>query len=242
MSMKPDIIFENEFVVAINKPSGLVVHSDGKTEEPSVVDWLLETFPEVEGVGESGMTASGVEVARPGIVHRIDRDTSGVLVIARTEDAYKYLKRQFKQRTIKKRYRAFVYGKMKQERGSINRPIGRHNADFRRFTAQKNRRGNEREAITSYSVRETSDEASYIDVMPLTGRTHQIRVHMKALHHPVICDSLYAHKQEPILGFKRLALHAHQITFIDPARSEHTVVAPLPDDFLHAEALLQGDI
>jgi len=169
------------------------------------------------------------------VTHRLDRETSGVLLLARTQVAYERLKGQFQKNKIKKNYRAFVYGKIKQNRGNISLPIGRSKGDFRKFSADRSVRGNEREAETIYNLIFATDEVSYINVMPQTGRTHQIRVHMLAIHHPVVCDSLYAPKQPCILGFDRLALHAYSVRFIDLEGNEQVVEAPLPDDFLSAE-------
>jgi len=238
--MEPEILFETENIVAINKPAGLVVHYDGKTKESTVVDWVEKTYPETKGVGEPLILSTGEVIKRSGIVHRLDRDTSGVLLIARTQDAYEYLKKQFKEGTIKKAYRAFVYGKIDQNRGSIRRPIGRSQADFRKFSAAKRIRGNEREAETVYNLITATDSVSYLNVLPQTGRTHQIRVHMLAINHPVVCDSLYAPNRECMLGFKRLALHAYSILFKDMDGGERTIEAPLPPDFCKAEEVLKS--
>lgn len=238
--MEPEILYETENIVAINKPAGLVVHYDGKTKEPTVVDWVEKTYPESCGVGEPLTLSTGEVIQRSGIVHRLDRDTSGILLVARTQEAYEFLKRQFKDGTIKKTYRAFVYGKIDQNRGNIRRPIGRSQADFRKFSAAKRMRGNEREAETVYNVIQTTPEVTYINALPQTGRTHQIRVHMLAIHHPVVCDSLYAPKKECILGFNRLALHAYTISFKDIDGTERTIEAPLPSDFLKAEEALKS--
>lgn len=238
--MEPEILFETENIVAINKPAGLVVHYDGKTKEPTVVDWVEKTYPEAKGVGEPLTLSTGEVIKRSGIVHRLDRDTSGVLLIARTQDAYEFLKKQFKEGTIKKIYRAFVYGKIDQNRGSIRRPIGRSQGDFRKYSAAKRIRGNEREAETVYNLITATDSVSYLNVLPQTGRTHQIRVHMLAINHPVVCDALYAPNRECMLGFKRLALHAYSILFKDMDGKVRTIEAPLPPDFCKAEEALKS--
>lgn len=235
--MKKDIeiIFENEDIVAINKPAGLVVHYDGKTKEPSVVDWVKENYPQTQGVGEPTKLSSGETIDRPGIVHRLDRETSGVLLIAKNQEAYEHLKKQFQKSSVRKIYKAFVYGKIKQSRGKISRPIGRSKNDFRKHSASKQLRGKEREATTIYNVVKSTDEVTYITAYPQTGRTHQIRVHMLSIHHPVLCDSLYVPFKEHLLGFDRLALHAYSIEFRDTKGGTVEITAPLPDDFIEAE-------
>jgi len=235
MTYELEVLYEGDNIMVVNKPPGLVVHADGRTNEPSVADWVVAAYPETHAVGEPIVNGDDSVIERPGIVHRLDRNTSGALIIARSEPAYKYLKRQFQNGDVRKTYRAFVYGKIKQSRGSINRPIGRSKHDFRQFSAARSTRGRSRDAMTVYNVIVAEDEATYLTIIPKTGRTHQIRVHLKALHHPVVCDSLYAPGQACLLGFKRLALHAHTVTFRDTKQVEHTIEAPLPDDFVHAE-------
>ena len=233
-----DIIFENKDLVIINKPSGLVVHSDGKTEEPSVADWLLEKYPEIKEVGEPWETPAGKIIYRPGIVHRLDRETSGVLVVAKTQASFLYLKDLFQARAIKKIYHAFVYDEVKQDEGVIDRPIARSKKDFRLWSAQRGARGAAREALTRFAVLKRNGEASYLEIRPETGRTHQIRVHFKAINHPIVCDRLYAPKRSPILGFERLALHAKSIEFKGLDGKEIKVEAPLPSDFQKALDLM----
>jgi 23S rRNA pseudouridine1911/1915/1917 synthase len=238
--MKIPILHQDSHIVAINKPAGLVVHSDGKTKEPALSDWIAENFPQAADVGEPIILADGGVINRPGIVHRLDRDTSGVMLIALTQEGFNHLKRQFQDRDIEKIYHTFVYGIMKEDDGIIDRPITRSRKDFRLWSAQRGGRGEARDAVTHYKVlnRIESDnkdaEATFVEVSPKTGRTHQIRVHFKAINHPVIADPLYAPKREPILGFERLALHARQITFADMDNNEITIQAPYPDDFTFA--------
>ncbi len=225
------ILYEDNDIVAINKPAGLVVHGDGRTTEPTVVDWILEKYPEAKDVGEPIELTNGGTIIRPGIVHRIDRDTSGVLLIAKTENAFVFLKSQFQRRDTRKTYNAFVYGSMKENEGEINRPITRSRKDFRLWSAQRGGRGEARDAVTIYKVLKRTEEASFIEAHPLTGRTHQIRVHFKAINHPIVADALYAPKREALLGFKRLALHAREIIFENIAGKEIHVEAPYPPDF-----------
>ncbi len=236
--MNIDILYEDKHIVAINKPAGLVVHADGRTTEKTVVDWVLEHYPEVKDVGEPIELTKGGTIIRPGIVHRIDRDTSGVLLIAKTEDGFVFLKSQFQRRQVKKTYHAFVYGVMKEKEGEINRPIARSRKDFRLWSAQRGGRGEARDAVTTYKALKYGDDVTFIEAHPLTGRTHQIRVHFKAINHPVVADPLYAPKREAILGFKRLALHAREVIFETIEGKEVKVEAPYPADFEVALSML----
>lgn len=232
--MEPTVLFETDHELVIDKPSGLLVHGDGRTQESTVVDWLLVRNPEIADVGESWEKDDGTVIPRPGIVHRLDRDTSGVMVIAKTEEAFQNLKQQFQDRTVEKMYNCFVYGKMPEQSGTIDRPIGKSSKDIRLWSAQRGARGKMRDAITEYRVLEELPEASFLEVNLKTGRTHQIRVHMKAVHHPVVCDELYAPKQKCILGFNRLALHARRLDFVGVSGEAISTEAPLPTMFTRA--------
>jgi 23S rRNA pseudouridine1911/1915/1917 synthase len=238
-----DIVYEDNDILAINKPAGLVVHADGRTKEQTVTDWILEKYPDVKGIGEPLTLSNGTIIDRPGIVHRIDRDTSGVLLIAKNQNAFLYLKSQFQNREVEKKYNAFVYGEIKDQEGLqggiIDRPIARSKKDFRLWSAQRGSRGEARDAITEYEILLKTNISrekgyTYIEARPKTGRTHQIRVHLKAINHPVICDTLYAPKREPALGFSRLALHARSIIFSNLKGEKVTAEAPLPPDFTAA--------
>ncbi len=227
-----EILFENENVVALNKPAGIAVHPDGKNEFFTVVDFLLEKYPKIAEVGEPMILSNGERILRPGIVHRIDKDTSGVLLVARTPEGYAYLKEQFQNREVKKTYFAFVYGKMSEERGTIDLPIGRGALGKR--VAGSGAKGELREAHTKFRTLKSESEVSCLEVWPLTGRTHQIRVHLKAIHHSIVCDPLYAPHREALLGFQRLALHAGRISFEDLDGSKREIKAPFPADFEEA--------
>jgi len=232
------VLFEDEDALVLNKPAGLVVHGDGKTDEATLVDWLLESHPNIRGVGEPLQISDGSVIDRPGIVHRIDRETSGVLVVAKNQQAFEFLKKQFQNREIEKKYLTFLYGVMKDDRGVIDRPIGKSKKDFRLRSAQRGARGELREAITEYKVLRCGEHATYVEARPKTGRTHQLRVHFKAVHHPIVCDKLYAPKRDCILGFVRLALHASSLRFALLSGEKLEVEAPLPEDFERAEGLL----
>ncbi len=243
--MNPTILFENNNLLVINKPAGLVVHGDGKNQEPSVVDWILEQYPEINGVGENmhiEHKGEMIEINRPGIVHRIDRDTSGCLLIARTQESFLYLKNLFQTKNLEKKYHALVYGSLKNESGIIDIPIGRHPKDFRLKVAGTRGRGQTRDAQTLYRVlgdyydpkSKPQESYTFVECKPLTGRTHQIRVHMKYINHPLVSDPLYKGKRKNALGLERTALHAQSLSFVDPQGESVTVMCPYPQDFVDA--------
>jgi len=223
-----EILYEDADILVINKPAGLVVHSDGRTKEPTVSEWFLNKYPEAKDVGDR----MG-EIERPGVVHRIDRETSGILLLAKTKEGHAALKEQFQNREIEKIYHLFVYGDMKDDRGKIDLPIGRSSRDFRKRSAQKGARGELREAVTYYEVlkRSLDKTFTFVEAKPKTGRTHQIRVHFQALHHPVVGDPLYASGKPKLLGFERTALHARRISFSNLKGEKIMVEAPYPRDF-----------
>ena len=237
MNLDPKILYEEESVLVINKPAGLMVHGDGRSKEKTLADWLLEKYPEMKDTGEPWEhPETGVVIPRPGIVHRLDKETSGVMVVAKNQETFLYLKKQFQERKIKKGYKAIVWGWVKEDEGIIDKPIGRSKKDFRMWSAQRGARGIMREAVTQFKVlnrfEQKEEKFSYIEVYPKTGRTHQIRVHLKYLNHPVVCDTLYAAKRAcPLLGFSRLALHAFSIEFSLSDGSIKKIEAPLSDDF-----------
>lgn len=232
---KIKILYEEDDFMVLNKPSGIIIHpSEKKREGFFVTSWITEKYPEIKKIGEPIKLKSGEEILRPGIVHRLDRETSGVIVVAKTDKAFEYLKSLFKDKKIKKSYLAFVYGLVKKDKGTIERPIGKSAKDFRLWSAQRGAKGKIREAITNYQVLAKNNEVSFLKISPLTGRTHQIRVHFKAVNHPVVSDSLYAPKKEPVLGFKRTALHAVSVEFKNLKGKNLLIKAPLPEDFVTA--------
>lgn len=250
-------IYEDEYLAAINKPAGLVVHPDGRSTDHTLADWILKEYPDTKNVGEPLVLSNGKTIFRPGIVHRLDKETSGVLVIAKTEEAFLFLKKQFQSREVKKTYRAIVYGAMKKDSGVIEKPIGKSRSDFRKWSAEYGARGVMREAMTEYKVLARGalplgDEAiklkvkrshleakppsdfrvTYLEVSPKTGRMHQIRVHLKAIGYPVVCDSLYAKGKPCPPEIGRLALHALSLELVIPSGERMKFEAPLPDDFI----------
>lgn len=228
------VVYEDDEILAINKPAGLTVHADGRTKEMTLVDWIIKNYPDIKGVGEPLTLSSGEVVDRPGIVHRIDRDTTGLLIIAKTQKSFVYLKSLFHDRKIRKEYHAFVYGSLPKDFGTIDRPIGRSRTDFRKWSAEPKSRGELREAETYYEVLKRGEGATFIKALPKTGRTHQIRVHFKAISHPIVADGLYAPKREKILGFERTALHAFSLEFATSQGRILILNAPYPEDFSKA--------
>ena len=268
--MKIKILYEDKDILVIEKPSGITVHPDGRQtsgkKEEFITDWVLKNYPKTKDVGES-MFFEGAEIKKPGIVHRLDRETSGVLLLAKTKKAYEFLKEQFQNREIKKTYVTVVEGWMREDRGVINKSIGRSPSDFRRRSAGRGARGELKEAITRYKVlkrftakisenhtlrhshsvlegqgpsvySEDSSEYNfqkftYLEVYPKTGRTHQIRVHMKYLNHPVLCDELYNPDGACPKKLDRLALHAKSIEFKNLKGETIKIESPIPKEILN---------
>ncbi len=228
-------LFETNDILVINKPPGILVHPDGKKNTQTITDWILDTYPMIAGVGEPAVV-QGMNIDRPGIVHRLDEETSGVLIIAKTQNAFQYLKQQFQSHQIEKEYHAFVWGHFKEEEGEVNQPIGRSRGDFRKWLSGRGIRGESREAFTKWKVLtqffdENKNPFSFLALFPKTGRTHQLRVHMKYLQRPIVSDPLYASSKLQALGFRRVALHARTIRFFDANGVKIEVSAPYPKDF-----------
>lgn len=234
------ILYEDDDIVAVSKPVGVMTHRDGKSDAESVSDWFLSKYPDAKGVGESMRRQSGEVIEKPGIVHRLDTDTSGVLVLAKTQAAHAFLKEAFQNRTVQKTYLAFVYGVLKEKKGVIDFSIGRSRKDFRLRSAQPRARGTLRDALTRYEVVGETLTHSLVKAMPETGRTHQIRVHLKAIHHPVVCDKLYAPNHPCDLGLTRLGLHAYSIDIPLIGGGRTVITAPTPEDLSQAIAPFPG--
>lgn len=243
--MNIQIITQTPDYAVINKPAGISVHKSGQREEYTVADWVLENFPQAAEVGEPLKIGTGELIHRHGIVHRIDKATSGALLIALNQTAYEHFKKQFKDREVRKSYRAFLYGNLKEEHLTITEPIGKHKKDFRKRTTTRNSRGEVKPAVTFFRVIERAKVGEefvvFVEAQPKTGRTHQIRVHAKYLHHPVIADNLYASRKEKLLGFERLALHAFSLEFKDQGGFTQKVEAPYPEDFQKALADIHSE-
>ncbi|MDO8593650.1 MAG: RluA family pseudouridine synthase [bacterium] len=215
------ILYEDADVVAVAKPAGLITHSDGRTKEETAENWFKKEYGAGEGIG---------------YVHRLDRDTSGVLVFAKNIMAYEFLRKAFHDRDIQKSYLAITYGVPKAKSGIINFDIGRSRQDFRLRSAQPKAKGRLRDALTRYEVIGEVEGYSLMKLNPETGRTHQIRVHLKAIHHPIVGDALYAPNHPLALGLERLALHAYSLDLPLPSGGRTLITAPIPDDLVPAFA------
>jgi len=225
----PTIIADTDDLLVIDKPTGLIVHSDGRTKEPALADWILEKYPTLASVGEPWISPQGETIPLPGIVHRLDRSTSGVMLIAKTPEMYAYLKHEFKERRVEKMYLAYVHGQMEKEDGRIVAEIMRSSEAPRRWYARPCEETDKRAAITDWKLLERLEGASYLEVRPCTGRTHQIRVHLSSIGHPIIGDTTYG--GQLALGFSRPALHAASVTLTLPSGEKQIFNAPLPPDF-----------
>jgi 23S rRNA pseudouridine1911/1915/1917 synthase len=228
------ILYEDQNLLVVNKPSGLVIHPDGRTKEPALTDWIKEKYPQCEAVGENLKISTGEAIERWGIVHRIDRETSGIVIIAKNQKTYLFLKQQFLDREIEKSYHTIVYGDVRYDEGIINLLIGRNKSDFRKRATGKAIRGEEKEAITHYKTLARKEKISLVEANPQTGRTHQLRVHFADIGHPILEDKLYSVPRKAPVSLGRLALHAYAIEFELPEKKLIKVVAPYPADFQKA--------
>ena len=184
------------------------------------------------GFGEHPST--GEKIKRWGIVHRIDRETSGIVLIAKNQETYDFLKKQFLDREIEKAYHAIVYGDVRYDEGIINLPIGRNKSDFRKRATGKAVRGEEREAITHYKTLARKEKMSLVEANPQTGRTHQLRIHFADQGHSILKDKLYSVPRKSPVEIDRLALHAYAIEFELPEGKLIKIIAPYPPDFQKA--------
>ena len=222
-----DILYEDDDVVAVNKPAGLVVHAGAGRSAGTLVNALLHHFKRLSSVGGD---------LRPGIVHRLDKGTSGVILVARTDAAHRSIAAQFSGRTVEKTYLALVQGRPERDRGTIDLPISR---DPERRTRMTARLASGRQAHSAYQVLERYAKFTLLEVQIGTGRTHQIRVHLAALGHPVAGDPLYGAAAQPDLD--RPWLHALRIRFDSPSTGERlTIEAPVAPELLAWKARLSG--
>ena len=213
-----EVLYEDSSVIVINKPRGMVVHPAVGNYSGTLVNALLKHCRDLSGINGE---------LRPGIVHRLDKDTSGVMVAAKSDAAHVSLARQIKERSASRRYIAIVHGNVKEEKGVIDAPIGRHPADRQRMAVIFT---NSKEAVTNFTVIERFGNYTVIACRLQTGRTHQIRVHMNYIGHPVVGDPKYG-PDKPHFSIKGQALHSAQLKFSHPVTNREMVfTAPLPDD------------
>lgn len=216
------VVDETDDYLVINKPSGLLVHPAPSQKTSTLVDFLLAHAPKIKGVGDAK--------ERPGIVHRLDREASGLMVVAKTKKAYAHLKKQFQAHEIKKEYLALVYGKPAKDFDLIDTPIGRKKGKGR-MSARAEAQEGDKDARTHYDILERFPQAAFIKVRTETGRMHQVRVHMKSIGHPLVGDDLYAgtKHETPSLRNTRLFLHAATLGFTDLSgawREYHSELPP----------------
>ena len=224
-----DVVYEDDDLAVINKPKGMVVHPAPGNSSGTLVNALLYRFQTLSGAGGE---------IRPGIVHRIDRMTSGLLVVAKNDFAHEALARQFAEHTAHREYLCLVHGNLKEDSGTVDAPIGRHKTDRKRMAVTEDGR----RAVTHWHVLERFGTETLLDVRLETGRTHQIRVHMAYIKHPILGDEVYG-SPAPKLGLNGQALHGYRLTFSHPRTGETmSFTAPLPDDFITAIVRLGGSV
>lgn len=218
-----DILYEDQDILVVNKPKGMVVHPAAGHYSGTLVNALMYHCKD---------SLSGINgVMRPGIVHRIDMDTTGSLLVCKNDEAHRILAEQLKEHTIRREYHAIVYGNIKEDTGTVDAPIGRHPTDRKKMSINYK---NGKQAVTHYEVLERFGNFTYIRCRLETGRTHQIRVHMASLHHPLLGDEVYGpSSRPPFPGLKGQVLHAKILGIYHPATGEYMEFdAPLPQYFV----------
>lgn len=218
-SIPLNVVFENHEILIVNKPAGMVVHPSAGHVDGTLVNAALAHAPDIEGVGGE---------IRPGVVHRLDKDTSGLIILAKNDSAHRFIQRQFKNRKVEKTYLALVHGKPPTPQGKIEAPIGRDPRNRKRMFVLSPGRG--RTAATIYHTIQQYAEYTLLEVRPITGRTHQIRLHLDFIGCPVVGDKLYG-KRSSHRVISRQFLHAHKLRFTLPGETEPTdFTAPLAED------------
>ena len=224
--MDLDILYEDQDVILINKPKGMVVHPAAGHYSHTLVNGLMDHC--------RGQLSGINGVMRPGIVHRIDMDTTGVLIVCKNDMAHNSIAAQLKEHSITRRYQAIVHGVIKEEEGTIDAPIGRHPVERKKMSINYDRG---KSAVTHYRVLNRFRQFTHVECRLETGRTHQIRVHMASIHHPLLGDTVYGPAKCPVSGLKGQTLHAGVLGFVHPRTGLYMEFsAPLPDYF---EALLK---
>lgn len=223
-----DILYEDKDILIVNKPKDMVVHpAPGHYEGTLVNAIMFHCKDELSGING---------VLRPGIVHRIDKDTTGSIIICKNDEAHRKIAQQLKEHSITRKYRAIVYGRILEEEGTVNAPIGRHPTDRKKMAINEK---NGKPAVTHYKVLERFDKYTYIECQLETGRTHQIRVHMTSIGHPLLGDEVYGNAKCPF-KLEGQTLHAMTIGFIHPTTGEYVEYeAPLPEYFEHLLQILR---
>ena len=223
-----DILYEDKDILIVNKPKDMVVHPAPGHYEGTLVNAIkFHCKDELSGING---------VLRPGIVHRIDKDTTGSIIICKNDEAHRKIAQQLKEHSITRKYRAIVYGRIMEEEGTVNAPIGRHPTDRKKMAINEK---NGKPAVTHYKVLERFDKYTYIECQLETGRTHQIRVHMTSIGHPLLGDEVYGNAKCPF-KLEGQTLHAMTIGFIHPTTGEYVEYeAPLPEYFEHLLQILR---
>lgn len=224
-----EILYEDEDIAVIYKPAGIVVHPAPGHLDDTLVHGLLLKLRSLSGVGGE---------LRPGIVHRLDKDTSGVMLVAKNDFAHKKLTQDFKERRVEKDYLAIVYGRLTQKEGTLDFPIGRHPVQRKKMAVVKEGR----QALTKYKVLKLFKKATLVLAKPLTGRTHQLRVHFSHIGHPILGDPIYGGLKPDVPRPERLMLHAYRISFEHPRTGAHlTFTKDPPEDFERYLKLLETE-
>ncbi|MBI4335170.1 MAG: RluA family pseudouridine synthase [Candidatus Omnitrophica bacterium] len=223
-----DIVYEDEHLLVVNKPAGMASHPARGMNAGTLVNALLYHCGNLSGMGQTD---------RPGIVHRLDKDTTGLMVVAKDDQTHRLLAGQFKERTIKKRYIAFVKGAVELDTGLIEAPIGRHPSQRQKLAV---RFSESRDALTEYKVVKRFSDCTMLELTPKTGRMHQLRVHLAYIGHPILGDAVYGKKSDLI---SRQALHAHTLGFTHPVTKEYLEFkAEMPTDMKRLLATVGSDI
>lgn len=237
--MSPQIVYKDSNLIVINKPAGLITHQKNiDDKQPSVVDWVVENYPKLKNVGEP-FVASGKETARAGIIHRLDKDTSGLLLIAKNNKTFFYFKNLFQTKKIRKYYLALVHGQPKKPKGTINSPLGR--IGLKRTTKITGKKLiDQKEAETEYKTIKNYKDFTLLELAPKTGRTHQLRVHLNSIGHPITGDPIYGFKKlSPPPNLNCLFLHAYKLEFTTPDGKSLALETDLPEDLQNTLNKLQ---
>ncbi|MBL7053250.1 MAG: RluA family pseudouridine synthase [Candidatus Portnoybacteria bacterium] len=215
------IVFENQNIIVINKPAGLTVHPTRPEQDNTLVNQLLAYYPEIKDIGEDSL--------RPGIIHRLDKDTSGLMIIAKNNKSFEYLKKQFQERKVIKKYLALVHGKVKDEKGTITKSISLSKKDHLKRSALLDEKS--KPAWTEYIVKKYFNNYTLLEVTPKTGRTHQIRIHLTSIGYPITGDKQYKFKRQiNPKNLNRQFLHASYLKFKLPDGKIAEFKSKLPQD------------